>query len=197
MKRGLLLSGGVDSTALAWWRRPSIAYTIDYGHSAAEAEVAFASQLCRQLGCVHNVIRLDLAALGCGPLAGRKPSKLSRNPEWWPFRNQLLLTIAGMHAVQHGVRQLMIGTVSSDSRHADGKPAFIRGISEVTAAQEGHLIIAAPALAMDSVQLIRKSKLPTRLLLATHSCHRGNTHCGQCPGCAKRLVIFERLGLTD
>ena len=35
--RALLLSGGMDSIALAFWKRPEIAITIDYGQRAAEA----------------------------------------------------------------------------------------------------------------------------------------------------------------
>ncbi len=196
MKRGLLLSGGIDSTALFWWKRPAIAYTIDYGHSAAAAEVRAAKTICEKLRCVHHVIRIDLASLGCGPLAGRKSSSLSQSKEWWPFRNQLLLTVAGMHAVQHGVNQLLIGTVRSDSRHADGTPVFVRQISQVMSQQEGGLEVVAPAITLDTIQLVMKSKLPLALVLQTHSCHQGNTHCCQCPGCMKRLKVFERLGLA-
>jgi len=196
MKRGLLLSGGIDSTALIWWKRPAIAYTIDYGQLAADEEIKAAKAICEILRCVHCVTRINLASLGCGFLAGRKPSSLSQNKEWWPFRNQLLLTVAGMHAVQHGIKQLIIGTVRSDSRHADGKPIFVRRIRQVMSQQEGGLEVVAPAITLDTVQLVIRSKLPLALVLQTHSCHQGNTHCCQCPGCVKRLKVFEQLGLA-
>ena len=197
MSRALLLSGGIDSTALAWWKRPALAYTINYGHSAAEAEIAAAARVCRLLKCRHHVFNVDLRALGCGPLAGRRSSKLSSSPEWWPFRNQLLLTLAGMHAVQNQVTEIMVGTVSTDRRHADGKPQFLRGIDALMSHQEGKLRVSAPAASFHSEQLIRKSNVPVAALLHTHSCHRGNTHCCQCRGCLKRLELFERLGLTE
>ena len=38
MNTALLLSGGMDSIALAYWKRPDIALTIDYGQAAADAE---------------------------------------------------------------------------------------------------------------------------------------------------------------
>ena len=36
LKTGLLLSGGMDSIAIAWWKRPQWAITFDYGQTAAE-----------------------------------------------------------------------------------------------------------------------------------------------------------------
>lgn len=38
-KTAILLSGGMDSIALAYWKRPEIAITIDYGQKPAAAEV--------------------------------------------------------------------------------------------------------------------------------------------------------------
>ena len=35
----MLLSGGMDSIAVAYWRRPSLAITIDYGQVPAAGEL--------------------------------------------------------------------------------------------------------------------------------------------------------------
>ena len=43
MKTALLLSGGMDSIAIAWWKRPDIALTLDYGQQAANAEIKAAT----------------------------------------------------------------------------------------------------------------------------------------------------------
>ena len=32
---GLLLSGGMDSISIAWWKRPDVAISVDYGQRAA------------------------------------------------------------------------------------------------------------------------------------------------------------------
>jgi 7-cyano-7-deazaguanine synthase len=92
MKTALLLSGGMDSIAIAFWKRPSIAFTIDYGQLPAIAEVRAASAACAELKIEHHVIRTDLRALGSGDLAGAAPSPIAPVSEWWPFRNQMLLT---------------------------------------------------------------------------------------------------------
>ena len=197
MKRGLLLSGGIDSAAVAWWKRPDIAYTIDYGHSAAAAEIRVARKICEIMKCQHKVFKVDAVHLGAGPLAKKAASDLSPHREWWPFRNQFLLTVAGMHAVQHGLHELLIGSVRGDSRHADGKRIFVERIDQLMARQEGGLRVVAPALSYSTVQLISKSKIPAAILLATHSCHSGNAHCCACPGCNKRLAVFAAIGLTD
>lgn len=197
MTTALLLSGGMESTALAYWKRPELAYTIDYGHASAKAEVLAASRVCEDIGIKHAIIVVNLSGLGAGLLAGRSRTALSKNEEWWPFRNQMLLTIAGMHAVQEGVEKLLIGTVLSDARHADGKPRFVEGINTVMSQQEGRLKVSAPALRMTAEQLLRRSKTPPAIILRTFSCHRGNEHCCHCPGCKKRAESLARMGLFD
>ncbi|MDZ7654290.1 MAG: 7-cyano-7-deazaguanine synthase [Burkholderiaceae bacterium] len=122
VKRALLLSGGLDSLAIAHWLRPELAVTIDYGQLAAAAEIVAATQICRTLGIDHHVVSVDCRALGSGDMAGRRPVALAPASEWWPYRNQLLITLAAMWAIPRGVGQLLIGTVASDGSHADGRP---------------------------------------------------------------------------
>lgn len=195
MRPALLLSGGLESTALAYWKRPEIAYTFDYGQAPAEAEIEASKRVCDDIRCEHHVVKVNLAALGAGPLAGRASSKLSKHEEWWPFRNQLLLTLGGMCALRDGVTDLLIGTVRNDSRHADGKPVFVRTIRSLMLRQEGRLRLHAPALRLSSLSLIKKSRVPSVALLHTFSCHRGGAACGHCPGCVKRLATLKELGL--
>lgn len=71
-KTGLILSGGMDSTSILWWKRPDIAYTVDYGQLAAEAEIDASKQLCNALNIEHEIIRIDCKQLGSGDLAGQQ-----------------------------------------------------------------------------------------------------------------------------
>ena len=59
MKTALLLSGGMDSLAIAWWKRPDVAITIDYGQKAAEAEKRASSAVCQELGIEHHILTID------------------------------------------------------------------------------------------------------------------------------------------
>ncbi len=68
---GLLLSGGMDSVSLAWWKRPAIALTVDYGQRAATAEIAAAAAVCDALTIRHEVVQVDCSHLGSGGRHGR------------------------------------------------------------------------------------------------------------------------------
>jgi 7-cyano-7-deazaguanine synthase len=71
MKTALLLSGGMDSVAIAWWKRPDIAITLDYGQKAAEAEIGAAKTICQSLDIEqHHIVRVDCSTLGSGDMAG-------------------------------------------------------------------------------------------------------------------------------
>jgi 7-cyano-7-deazaguanine synthase len=189
--KALLLSGGIDSSALAAWKRPDIALTVDYGQRSAAGEIDAAKAIAAELRIAHEVLRVDLSSLGAGPLAGKKPSKLARAPEWWPYRNQLLITLAGMLFVSRGLKQIIIGAVATDI-HADGKSKFIKSIDRLMQLQEGHVRVIAPAVAMTSERLLVRSKFPRSLLGLTFSCHALKYPCGRCPGCKKHAAVVEK-----
>lgn len=193
----LLLSGGMDSIALAFWLRPTIVLTIDYGQKSALGELRASSAVAGALGLRHDVVRMDAHALGSGDLAGTAPHAMAPVPEWWPFRNQFLITIAAARAVGHGCRRILIGTVSTDHAHADGSEAFITTTDALLALQEGAIRLQAPALHMTSLDLIRQSSVPTELLAWAHSCHRSDLACGACRGCHKYLEIRTVLWGSD
>lgn len=69
MRSALLLSGGMDSLSIAWWKRPEIGITIDYGQLAAQAEITASQLICRRLGIEHHVVRIDCRSLGSGDMA--------------------------------------------------------------------------------------------------------------------------------
>jgi 7-cyano-7-deazaguanine synthase len=195
MTLGVLLSGGVDSTALTYWQRPAVAFTLDYGQLPAETEIRAATQICALLQIPHEVLRVDCRSLGSGDLAGRSALAVAPVSEWWPFRNQLLLTLAAMRALAIGVDQLAFGSVADDAAHADGRPAFFQQMNALLQAQEGHVQVLAPALNLTSVQLIREAKVPLELLAWAHSCHVATYACGHCRGCFKHRSVMETLGV--
>ena len=191
---GLLLSGGMDSISIAWWKRPDIAISVDYGQRAAAAELEAAGAACRAIGIRHEIIRADCSSLGSGDMAGLPPVAAAPVPEWWPFRNQLVLTLAGIAAVRLGISNLMIGSLVTDGEHADGRPDFIEAISTLMSLQEGGITVTAPAISMTAVDLVRMSGVPREVLAWAHSCHISDFACGQCRGCVKHYKTWEALG---
>ena len=197
MRRGLLLSGGMDSVALAYWLHPDFAYTVDYGQLAAEGEIRAASMVARELGISHRVLRVDCRSLGSGDMAGTAPSADAPVSEWWPFRNQLILTIVAGKALEDGVGELMMGSVKTDGSHADGRAEFFALADALFTFQEGGLRISAPALTYDAVELVRRSGIPRGLLAWSHSCHIAPHACGRCRGCVKHAETMKALGFDD
>lgn len=188
----LLLSGGVDSTALAYTLRPDLAVTIDYGQIPADAEIHASQQICNELEISHTVIKADCSDLGTGPLADTDQLETAVTPEWWPFRNQLLITLGAMHAVTRDADQLILGAVASDTDHADGRPAFYNLMDDVVSFQEGNLHVTTPAIDQTSHELVQDTNAPLNLLAWTHSCHTANHACGECRGCTKRNNVLRQ-----
>lgn len=191
--RAVLLSGGMDSIALAHWKRPEVAITIDYGQKAAVTELAAAAEVARGLAMRHETIRVDCSSLGSGDMAGGPPLAAAPVTEWWPFRNQMLLTLAGMRAVAIGIVELMIGSVASDGSHADGRVEFYAAADRLMSLQEGGIRVTAPAIGMTTAELIRTSGVSRETLGWAHSCHTGPLACGDCRGCHKHFQVTEEL----
>lgn len=191
----ILLSGGMDSIALAYLKRPKYAFTLDYGQKAALAEINAARQVCKELSIDHHIISVDCGSLGSGDMSSKPSISMSPVSEWWPYRNQLLVTLACMKGVVLGIDELIVGSVRTDGAHKDGTMEFYSYLSTLVQYQEGAIKISCPAIDLTTVELIRKSKLPESLLLWAHSCHTSNEPCMNCNGCKKYLFTLQSLNL--
>lgn len=194
MRDLLLLSGGIESSAIAAWLRPALNLTIDYGQRAARAEIQASKQICTELNLVHDVLHVPIPDLGAGTLSPNACAEVSAHPEFWPFRNQFLITLGAMFATKQGCSTIIIGTVRTDIRHRDGSPEFIMAMSRLLSMQEGGITLTTPALNMKTIDLIRKSRIEEGVLAWTHSCHVENLACGSCNGCVKHSSIMQEIG---
>jgi 7-cyano-7-deazaguanine synthase len=191
-----MLSGGIDSAAAAALLRPAGTLVIDYGQVTAPAEIAAARSLAGALDLPNDVLRASCTQVGSGLLMGTEPDPRAPSEEWWPFRNQLLLTLAAAWALPRGYERLLVGTVRSDDFHRDGQERFFELADELTSYQEGGLRVAAPVIDHTSVDLCREANLGRAILGWTFSCHRSPIACGDCPGCNKRRSVFVQLGFS-
>ncbi|MGB6093335.1 MAG: 7-cyano-7-deazaguanine synthase [Moheibacter sp.] len=192
---GILLSGGMDSIAIAYWKRPRYAFTINYGQRPAIAEIQAANQVCKFLGIEHHVISVDCSQLGTGDMSENEQLSIAPATEWWPYRNQLLVTLACMKGVSLGITELYVGAVSTDVFHKDGTKGFYSSLSTLMQYQEGEIVVTAPAIDMNTVELIEESSIPSSVLLWAHSCHTSNNPCMNCNGCKKYLYTLQALGI--
>jgi 7-cyano-7-deazaguanine synthase len=183
----------MDSIALLWLERPALAITIDYGQCAAQAEMQASRAVCAQVGIEHVGVSADCSALGSGDMGSREPLSFAPASDWWPYRNQLLATLAGPAALARHCTELLFGTVASDASHLDGTQEFYTRLSSLMELQEGHLSVRAPAAQLETVELIRRSGIPREVLSWAHSCHTSNLACGQCRGCVKHFEVTTEL----
>ena len=196
-KVGLLLSGGMDSYALAYQERPDIVVTINYGQKPANAEISSSTKLARKLNIKHEVISVDLSGIGSGDLSNIPAIDVAPASDWWPFRNQALITIAAMYLISKNVNKLLIATVATDSNLRDGTTEFINKISDLLSMQEGGIVVEAPSSQITTTELVKSSGIPYSLLAWAHSCHTSNIACGQCRGCVKHREVVTELGYAE
>jgi 7-cyano-7-deazaguanine synthase len=189
--RLLLFSGGLDSTALAWWLKPDQLLFLDYGQVPAAGEERASVQLARELRIPFEARRVDLSAFGSGLMAGGSPDGV-HPPEFWPYRNQMLITLAAMAYAERALTEIIIGTVRSDKLHPDGRQSFLRTVDRLVKIQSG-VRVAAPASRLSTLQLVQQSKVPLSVLGWTFSCHTGVWACGSCRGCLKHDEVIGQI----
>ncbi len=186
----LLLSGGIESSCLAFWKRPDRCLTIDYGQACAEREIETAKAIAKRLKIPHETVIATP-----GKKFGFSHAKIARSakPEFWPLRNQFLGTVAAMHCFGSRVQEIWFGTVKTDKRFSDGSRIFYKRLGSLVSHQEGNIKISAPAIGLTTEELISRSRAPRSFLGATFSCHRSNIACGDCPGCKKqRELLYDK-----
>jgi 7-cyano-7-deazaguanine synthase len=197
MKSLLLFSGGIDSTALAYWKRPDLLLFVDYGQKNVASEEKASEAISKMISIPLEKVRIHLNELGSGTLSnGGILSGLSPNQAWWPFRNQFLITIAAAFAVKGSFGEVMIATVSNDWEYKDGSVGFIETISKLLLLQEGGIRLSAPAIEMTAVELTLKAQVPPEVLSKTFSCTSTARACGVCASCLKRYEVLKSTGLV-
>jgi 7-cyano-7-deazaguanine synthase len=184
----------MDSVCIAFWKRPDLAITIDYGQRPAAGEIRAASAVCAELDIRHVVLKADISKLGSGDLAGLNPAPDAPASEWWPYRNQFLLTLAAMQCHRDSASTLMIGALRTDGFHADGTQRFVDLMNGLFEYQEGGLRVEAPAIDADAAELVELSCVPLSILAWSHSCHIAEHACGFCRGCRKH---YETMAVVN
>lgn len=192
-KRALLISGGIEFTCLAWLLKPELAFTVDYGQVPAPTEISSSRDICTFLNIEHVVLGAPTNFVSVGLMSLRRSTQDSQHPEFWPYRNQFILTCAMMAGYSRGVTEIVIGSVAGDFKFADGTEDFIALMNGLSAQQGEMPKISAPAIKMTTEQLLSAANPPVQILGLTFSCHRATVPCGDCPGCNKNREVLASL----
>ena len=186
--RILLFSGGIDSTVLAWWLRPERLLFVDYGQVAAAGEQRAAEAVASALGLPLEMRTVDLRTFGHGSMAGGS-SLNPEAPEFWPYRNQMLVTLAAMAYADQQPDSILLGSVAGDEVHPDGTDAF-RAAMDALLCVQSRTKLDTPGAGFTTEQLIERTSAPITLLGWTFSCHTGEWACGTCRGCVKHEQVM-------
>lgn len=212
MKVIVLCSGGMDSvTALHWARREHtvmVALSFDYGAKHNPREIPLAVEQARACGIRHELIALDFinrrfaSALlqSGGEIPEGHYAAANMQQTVVPFRNGIMLAVAGGLAESIGAEGLVIAAHTGDHTiYPDCREDFMRAMGEaMRLGTSAGVQLLRPFIGMDKGQI---AALGARLgvdFARTWSCYKGGgRHCGKCGTCVERREAFQQAGLFD
>ncbi len=177
----LLLSGGIDSTALVPFylaRGDELrAIHFDYGQPSAQAERRAARAVCKYYGLQVTIQELGFP-LPC--VTGE-----------YRARNALLLLSAA--ALDAGASAIAIG-IHDGTPYYDCSEAFVQDTNRVLEGYFGGAVfVEAPFLEFDKRRVCEFALHAEVPLGLTFSCERASgTPCGECASCQDRRIYLER-----
>ncbi|GIG02089.1 7-cyano-7-deazaguanine synthase QueC [Catellatospora citrea] len=212
----LVLSGGLDSTVLAYRLRADgaqlTALSFDYGQRHRR-ELEYASRTAHRLGAEHHVI--DLASI-TGLLTGSALTDrdvtvpdghytdLSMRATVVPNRNALMLDIAVAVAVARGAGAVAFGAHSGDHPiYPDCRPAFVSAyrrmaqLANAGFAVDGFTVLA-PFIGLAKSDIVTIGEQVNVPFGDSWSCYKGgDVHCGTCGTCVERREAFALARVAD
>jgi 7-cyano-7-deazaguanine synthase len=215
MKAVVILSGGMDSTALAYWAVAAGAdvrlLSFDYGQRHV-TELHHARRIAERLGLPHAVLDLRglrdlLPGSALTDAAVDVPEGHYAAPSMKatvvPNRNAIMLAIAYGHAVAHACDAVLFGAHAGDHTiYPDCRTPFVETLNAALRIGNEWADPVPSVLA----PFVRKTKADIAVLGDglgvpwgdTWSCYAGGArHCGRCGTCVERIEAFREGGVVD
>lgn len=208
-----MLSGGLDSTALAYkfWREQHEvhAITFDYGqkHRIREGNAAWhvATHLELPYFKVVNLRGFSYLFKGQSALMNAEVdvpdghyTDESMKATVVPNRNMVMLSIATSIAIAHGIDTVAYAAHAGDHAiYPDCRPEFFRRLGGAMELCDWSPVkLQAPFMGMTKGQVVA-ANLGAPFAL-TWSCYKGgDLHCGTCGTCVERKEAFVQAGVFD
>jgi 7-cyano-7-deazaguanine synthase len=204
----VVLSGGPDSTVVAYWAKKQgyDLYCISFKYGQiAEKETKQAALIGDALGVPIKVI--DLSSLkeifmGVTSLCDRniQLSSTFSQPIVVPFRNAIFLSVAVSYAAAICAKKIFYGAHGSDAKfYPDCREEFYKSLEQTARlGTEMNIQINAPFCGVTKSELIEVGAdlgVPFQL---TWSCYLDREkHCGKCESCVNRKSAFKQAGIPD
>jgi len=215
MKAVCLLSGGMDSSTLAYVAKSKgyeiLALHLNYGQRTENKELASAKKIASLLDARAFVeISLDyFTKFGASSLTDKAiavdtfdPARAHVPNTYVPFRNANLLSIATSFAEAKEADAIFIGVQSLDySGYPDCRPAFIEAFQKVIdlgTKDTTKITLFTPFIHMTKTDILREGIRLGVPYEHTWSCYRNEgAACGTCGSCHFRKEAFDAVGIRD
>lgn len=210
-KAVVVMSGGLDSTVALHWAHKEYGELFPihfvYGSKHSEKELNCARKQCDKLGLHLQVVCLPLENIFVSSLLkggedipeGHYQAQ-SMKSTVVPFRNGIMLAIAGGYAESVGAQYVILGNHSGDHAiYPDCTERFIKGMDEaLNAGTYGHIHIVSPFCNQTKSDIVRMGAKLGVDFSQTYSCYKGHSlHCGKCGTCVERKESFQLAGVQD
>jgi 7-cyano-7-deazaguanine synthase len=208
----VLLSGGMDSVTALYHAASegcvAAALSFDYGSKHAARELPEAAWHAAHLGVRHVVLPLPFIAThfssallqGGGEIPFGHYEEDSMRQTVVPFRNGILLSIAGGFAESCGADGVVIAAHAGDHAiYPDCREEFMCAIGDaVRLGTYAGVQLLRPFIHLTKGQIAARGAALGVDFARTWSCYVGaDKHCGQCGTCVERREAFAEADLPD
>ena len=208
----VLVSGGMDSVAALYeaHQRYAVVGTVsfDYGSKHNHKEIPFAAWHSKKLSIPHRTIRLafvdelfksDLLQSG-GTIPDGHYQELTMKQTVVPFRNGIMLSIAGGYAESIEANGLVIAAHSGDHAiYPDCREDFMKSMADaIRLGTYAAVEIIRPFIHNTKAEIAQRGHELGVDFAQTWSCYKGgDIHCGTCGTCVERREAFMLAELPD
>lgn len=215
MKAVCLLSGGMDSSTLAYLAKSEgyaiCALHLNYGQRTQTKELACAKKIASLLDA-KEFVEVDVgyfSTFGASSLTDKEmavetfdPARAHVPNTYVPFRNANLLSIATSCAEAKDAEAIYIGVQSLDySGYPDCRPQFIEAFQKVIdlgTKDTTKITVKTPFIRMTKTDILRVGMKLGVPYEHTWSCYRNEGKaCGTCGSCHFRKEAFDAVGIRD
>lgn len=219
-----LLSGGMDSTVLAYWLRAAVAkyhggtvpsgalhfLSVNYGQRHKK-ELEYAARTAHRFSAPHHIVDLStLRDLLAGsaltsddvPVPHGHYTAESMKATVVANRNMIMLAVAAGYAVSRKLEVVAAAVHAGDHAiYPDCRPEFITSLRHsISVATEGfgEPELWAPFVHLSKAEIATFGDELDVPWAHTWSCYEGGArHCGKCGTCVERIEAFALAGVSD
>lgn len=207
----VVLSGGLDSVTALYWAHNNYdevrAINFYYGSKHNFNESRYAVYHCEKLGIELTHMNIPLEEyfessllLGHNDIPEGRYDEENMKSTVVPFRNGIMLAIAGGYAESIGYDCVILGNHAGDHTiYPDCRESFIKAFSQ--ALKEGTwkgVELVSPFCNIRKEDIVKIGVELGVDYSNTYSCYKGEVvHCGVCGTCTERKEAFQLAGIPD